>query len=315
MKKIVECDRLMIKVCDLYYNQGKTHMEIATELGMSRPTVSRILSNALEKGIVKISIARLDSVKFWELEQKLKERFGLEDVVIVDEGTTEEEMKSALGEAAAGYLEHVVKEEDIVGVAMGSTLYYTAHTTVARRLSDLTVVPLIGGMGRLQSERHANHLAEHLAKAYGGRFYPLYAPARVSVPSVSREFMKEGSVEQVLELQKSLSVALVGIGYPNEKSSIQATGYYEDNEIQSLLEREVVGEICMQFYDISGDTSRYKADNRVIGIELNKLKRIPYVIGVAGGLDKIPAVQGAIHGRYINVLITDRVCAEELLKC
>ena len=125
--------------------------------------------------------------------------------------------------------------------------------------------------------------------------------------------MKEPSVEAVLSLQKNLSIALVGIGYPNDNSSIKATGYYKNNEIESLLERGVAGEMCMQFYNLQGDTAPYKNDNNIIGLDINKLKKIPFSVGVAGGADKLTAIKGAINGGYINVLITDLNCANALL--
>ena len=176
----------------------------------------------------------------------------------------------------------------------------------------MTFVSLIGGMGQLRMELHANSLAETLSRIYKGRFAPLYAPARVSSAAVRQELMKEESMAAALALQKRLDIAVVGIGYPNERSSIKATGYYKENEMESLIERQVAGEICMQFYDISGDPQPYKDDNNVVGMGLGKLRKVPCSIGVAGGIEKLAAVQGAVRGGYINVLITDLSCARGL---
>lgn len=313
MRKVTNDSRLMIRVCDLYYNHRLNHQQIAEDLNLSRPSVSRILSNAVEQKIVNISIHNLDTVKFWDTEQKLKQKLGLSDAIIVDSNEDDGALRFMLGNAAAKYLECTVKDGDTVGISMGSTLYHTAYSSFEKIAENVTFVPLIGGMGNLRSELHSNHLAEKLAKIYGSSFTPLYAPARVSSASVRRELIKEQSVDSVLSLQKNLSVALVGIGYPNEKSSIKATGYYKNNEIKSLIERGVAGEICMQFYDMLGNTTPYKNDNNIIGLDINKLKKLPLSIGVAGGIDKLRAIKGAIRGRYINVLITDHNCAEQLL--
>ncbi len=111
---------------------------------------------------------------------------------------------------------------------------------------------------------------------------------------------------------QKLDIAIVGIGFPNEQSSIKATEYFKENEIDSLLERKVAGELCMQFYDVSGSTAAYKDDNTVIGIDIKRLRDIPRTIGIAGGVEKIAAIRGAINGRYINTLITDVRCAQAL---
>lgn len=312
MKKIINDSRLMIKVCELYYRQNKNQQQIANILNISYPTVSRLLSGAKQQNIVNITINNLDMVKYWDLEQQLKKIFNLQDVMIVDSSEDSCKDKRKLGIAASRYLENIVCCGDKVGISMGSTLYHMAYSPITKTAKNITFVPLVGGMGRLRTELHSNHLAEALAKKYNGSFVPLYAPARVSNKVVRKELKNESSVLEVLTLQKDLSAAIVGIGYPNDNSSIKATGYYKDDEIQSLLSRNVAGEICMQFYDISGDTSLYKNDNTVIGINLNMLRKIPYSIAVVGGTDKIPAIIGAINGKYINVLITDYNCAKGL---
>ena len=107
-------------------------------------------------------------------------------------------------------------------------------------------------------------------------------------------------------------MAIIGIGCPYVNSSIMATGYFKENEKESLKERDAVGDICMQFYDIEGDTSRFEKDNNVIGIDIHKLRDIPYSIGVAGGMDKFSAILGAVRGGYINILITAIQCADAL---
>lgn len=62
--------------------------------------------------------------------------------------------------------------------------------------------------------------------------------------------MKEETLLPAIRLTQKLDIAVVGIGYPNEKSAIMATGYFKENEIDSLINRKVAGELCMQFYDI-----------------------------------------------------------------
>jgi DNA-binding transcriptional regulator LsrR (DeoR family) len=52
---------------------------------------------------------------------------------------------------------------------------------------------------------------------------------------------------------------------------------------------------------------------RVIGIDLATLKSAPRVVGIAGGQSKVPALLAALAGKWINVLITDRLSAEQLI--
>ena len=69
----------------------------------------------------------------------------------------------------------------------------------------------------------------------------------------------------------------------------------------------------MQFYDMEGRTEPYVSDNAVIGMGIHRLRKVPCSVGIAGGREKLAAIQGAINGKYINVLITDTECARALL--
>ncbi|MCI9271110.1 MAG: sugar-binding transcriptional regulator [Dorea sp.] len=312
MKKVVDDPRLMIKVCDLYYNQDASQQQIGKQLGLSRPTVARLLASAREQQIVEIRIPGLETLEYWELEKKLEAQYGLREVLVVASGDSQEDTEKALGNAAAGYLQYLIKDGDIVGVSMGTTLYHMVSAIEAPKAEDVTFVPLIGGMGRLRTELHAGSLAEKLSRMFDGAFVPLHAPARVSGRQIREELMKEESLLSAIVLFGKLDVALVGIGYPNEHSAIQATGYFKANELESLIKRRAAGELCMQFYDDAGDTAPFRGDNNVVGIDIHRLRKVPRSVGIAGGTDKLPAILGAVRGRYINTLITDVGCARAL---
>ena len=123
MRKVIDDVHLMVKVCDLYYNQNISQQQIAKSLNLSRPTVSRLLSSAREQGIVQLSISNLDEIKYWEMERRLEKEYRLRNVLIVDSAETEDDLKEVLGSAASRYLEYTIKDGYTVGVSMGSTLY------------------------------------------------------------------------------------------------------------------------------------------------------------------------------------------------
>ena len=312
LKKIVNDLRLMTKVCDMYYNQNMNQQKIAQTLSVSRPTVSRLLSSAREEGIVKISISNLEEIRYWELERELEERYGLKEVLIADSPEEGSDSFDLLGSLAAHYVVSRIREGNIVGVSMGRTLRrmidYMGHPNVP----DVTVVSMIGGLGDLRTELHSNSIAESLARVYDGTFIPLHAPARVSTRKMRDDLMREGSIARAVQYIKHIDVALLGIGYPNEYSSIAATGYFEEEDVERLKAKGVAGDICMQFYDINGSTAPFRAENNVVGADIRALHRLPLRIGIAGGEDKFSSVCGAVRGKYINVLITDITCARML---
>ena len=56
MKKIVDDERLIYKVCCLYYQDDMNQKEIGDYLGISRSSVLRMLQKGKEIGIVTIEL-------------------------------------------------------------------------------------------------------------------------------------------------------------------------------------------------------------------------------------------------------------------
>jgi len=108
--------------------------------------------------------------------------------------------------------------------------------------------------------------------------------------------------------------ALVGVGTPTADATIVHMGYLNAEDARGLRERGVVGDILGQFFDADGNVVDLPIHDRRIGIELSDLARIPKVVGVAGGLHKTGAIRGALHGGFLDVLVTNELAAIRLLE-
>jgi len=75
-----------------------------------------------------------------------------------------------------------------------------------------------------------------------------------------------------------------------------------------------VGDALGRFFDNKGQEILTNFNERVIGLSINELRRIPTRILVAGGPKKYPAIQGALSGEIPNILVTDAGTARYLLK-
>ena len=69
----------------------------------------------------------------------------------------------------------------------------------------------------------------------------------------------------------------------------------------------------MHFFDREGRDVAGPFNERVIGMSLDQLRKVPRVIAVAGTIEKVEAVRGALEGKLVTTLITDRFTAERLL--
>lgn len=316
MRKIVGDERLLTKCSAMYYFEYMTQNEISNILGISRPTVSRLLKEAREKGIVKIQIQNLHESNcdyYQELEQQIEKKYGLLEAIIISDTSDENDLKMELGKATAKYLERVLKDRDIVGVSMGTTLKEVSRFVSSECRVDATFVPLIGGTGQLRMEIHPNQIAMDLSRAFSSKFKLLHAPAVISDLKIKNNFEKEKSLKDVMDFINKTNIAIVGIGAPTEKSTMMATGYFDKNQIKDIKNNSnAVGDICLQFYDINGDYKKFPDNKRVFGIELEKLREIDRVVGVAGGEEKLESIIGAIRGKFINVLVTNYSCAKKM---
>ena len=113
----------MVKIAKMYYQQGLTQTEIAKRLRLSRPTISRMMQEALQQGIVRIEIADIPGDQS-ELTQELQSKYDLFEVIVVDVNCpmTYEGVSDVLGIAAADYFQRVVKDGDVIGLTWGSAL-------------------------------------------------------------------------------------------------------------------------------------------------------------------------------------------------
>jgi deoxyribonucleoside regulator len=89
-------------------------------------------------------------------------------------------------------------------------------------------------------------------------------------------------------------------------------GYFSDEELE-MLSNEAVGDICSRFFDKDGNIVSESLNERTIGIDLSELQKKEKSILVAGGINKIKAIKGALKGKYANILITDQYTARVLL--
>ena len=84
----------------------------------------------------------------------------------------------------------------------------------------------------------------------------------------------------------------------------------EEAELRGL---GAVGDILLRYFDRNGELVSSDMNGRVIGIPLGTFLRIPTRVAAAGGRRKVAAIEGALRGGWINVLITDFSTAQAVL--
>ncbi len=298
------------KVAELYYLQDRTQAEIARALKISRPHVSRLLKRARQEGIVSISV-RLPFGDSPALADEIRRLFPLRDLVIVPSGPAP---LAPVVEAAATYLAGQIQRLSVVGVSWGRTVRSVVDGVPSDPRRGVEVVPLVGGMGLVGDEIHANEIARRLAARLGGKYYVLNAPALAESAGAHAALVRDGAVRAILDRARKVDVAVVGIGSVVPGSTLVQSGYLKPDHLRRLKAAGAVGDICSRFFCPDGSPCRSPLSERVVGIELKDLQQLPWVVCAAVGAEKAPAIVGALRGGYINVLITDEATARVVLR-
>jgi DNA-binding transcriptional regulator LsrR (DeoR family) len=308
--------RLMAKVARMYYVQGMRQTEICERLNIHQSTVSRVLKRAEREGIVRITVS-VPPGTHTELEDALQTRYGLQEAVVVDSLEDDEQIARDLGAAAAFYLETTLKPNEIIGISSWSAALLAMVNAMrpTQRWKDTRVVQILGGVGNPSAEVHATQVTRRLADLIGGEATLLPAPGVVGSRDARDVLLKDRFVREALDWVPALTMALVGIGATEPSRALASSGnVFSPQELKLLSARGAVGDICLRFFNRAGEQVVTELNERVISMELSELRKVRRVVGVAGGQRKRDAIEGALAGKLVNVLITDFATAEHLLE-
>jgi DNA-binding transcriptional regulator LsrR (DeoR family) len=127
--------------------------------------------------------------------------------------------------------------------------------------------------------------------------------------------MGDPHVQRALEQASQANLAVMGIGAPRPDSVlIQHGSIIQWEELAALQEQGAVGDINLRYFDEDGQPMDSDLDRRIIGLTLEDIQQIETVVGIAGGDAKFNAIQGAVSGQLVDVLVTDDVTAHRLLE-
>ena len=310
--------RLLTKVARMYYEENMRQSDIAKQLGLSQATISRLFNRARDEGIVRITVTTPKGV-YIDLEKELMIRYGLRDAIIVDchNDDDEELIQRDLGAAASYYVETAINNGEVIALSSWSAtllaLVDSMHSIPRKK--DIKVVQILGGVGNPSAEVHATRLTGRFADLVQGQAIYLPAPGVVGVKATRDVFLEDPFVSEAMSLFDQITMALVGIGsVAPSKLLTQSGNIFSDKELNMLRERNAVGDILLRFFDADGNPVESSLNDRVVSMELEQLKNVDRAIGIAGGSRKLAAIRGALRGRLINILITDKSTAEKLVQ-
>lgn len=306
-------DEQSIEAVKLYYQQGLSQAEVAARMGLSRPTVAKLLARGRERGFVTIEIHD-PREEASEIALRLEKRFGLASVRVAHgRDMTEGEAIEQVGRVGADVVTQLVRDGMSVGISWGRTMSaLAAHLTRAPRQS-VRVVQLKGGTSFSERATHDFEIMRAFCEAFDAQ--PRYLPLPVifqdtAMLSIVR---RDRAIERVLEEGRGVDVAVFTVGALGREALSLNLGQLEDDEVEALL-RDAVGDACSRFFTREGGVALEAVDRRTVGITLEDLRARPVRVLVAGGRVKAEALDTALHMGLATHLVVDQGLALALLE-
>lgn len=303
-------DSDLLKVAELHYIEKNSQSNIAKLLNVSVATVSRMLGEALNRGMISVKITARQS-RVHTLERLLETNLKLKKAVVLD--TNSNDLYKLLGKEAADILPEFCHGEKMLGIGCGRTILETALSLDSSlNFPNLSVVPLMGGWGVEEIERDVNRIAAVIGQKWNCKFQFLLMPALLSSPQVLNKFFAEPQIKLTTKCWELVNVAMFSVG-PEIKAANYAYLPPELLNISELNKKKCVCDILGRIIDSLGNEADITFNKCLSSIPMEKLKHIPVRIGIGGGKNKINGLRAAISSGVLNVLITDRGTADYLI--
>ncbi len=302
-------------VAELYYVRELGQPEIAALTGFSVSKISRLLAAARTSGVVRISVEGAPSQPT-PLARALSEALGVEAWVTPGQETTPALAARLCGVAAAPRLADELPKVGAVGLTGGYTVESLVGALPARSYPEAVVVPLVGGWDSSNPHLNSNEIARHMAERLGAGVRLLHAPGLLDSEATTAALLADSAVTATTRFWGELRLALVGMsGAPRFAPGYGTVMDRLDPQGRDRLARKgAVGDVAGHLVRIDGSFVQDEWERRTISIPLEALRKVPRVVGIAAGSNKVETIIAGARTGLLHVLITDEPTAAAALR-
>jgi DNA-binding transcriptional regulator LsrR (DeoR family) len=302
-------------VAELYYVRELGQPEIATLTGFSVSKVSRLLAAARAAGVVRISVEGAPAEPT-PLGRALGEALSLEVWITPGSETAPALAARLCGVAAAPRLARDLPDDGAVGLTGGYTVESLISALPVLTRPRVTVVPLVGGWDSSNPHLNSNEIARHFAERLNASARLLHAPGLLDNEATTRALLSDSAVTSTTRYWSELRFALVGMsGAPRFNPGYGTVMDRLDEEGRTRLEATgAVGDVAGHLVRLDGSFVQDEWERRTISIPIETLRRVPRVVAIAAGSNKVDTVVGGARTGLLHVLITDEPTAAAALE-
>ncbi|WP_427868801.1 sugar-binding transcriptional regulator [Leucobacter luti] len=305
-----------LRAAQLYYLQDLTMDAIASEMHVSRSSVSRLLSRARETGLVEITV-RSSHESGSRVQRRIAEEYGVNvHLVPTPSGASEVDRLERTAKSAARILASYVDLNMTIGVAWGATLSAVGRHLPEKRTHYTSVVQMNGAANvRTTGIPYTNEILARFGSAFNADVHHFPVPALFDSPETKQAMWRERSVARIVEMQRSVDLFAFGLGASRAgvPSHVYAGGYFDAADLEELQRERIVGDCATLFYRIDGSTEGITLNQRSSGPDPEAVRAIPKRVCVVSGVSKLASLRGALAAGLITELVIDETVARRLL--
>ncbi len=325
-------DTLMVKAAWLYHVGGLNQAETADRLGLTRARVNRLLADALEEGVVSITVDR-QLAGMVPIEEMLRRRYGLDfcqatpalDLTPARQSSPEAGDRSGLSPAqkvafrAVGLLganhlrAHLAREEPAtVGLGWGRTLEQMTLHMAGVSAPGARFISLMGSL-TANSAFNPFELVHTLAKRTGGEGYFLPVPFIADTVEDKQVLLSQRQVAKALAIAETATLCMISVGELEEGALLRRQGMLAGADLESLHRAGAVGDTNGIFFDAQGRPVDHPLNERTLAVPFDVLRGLNVVLMVASP-EKTRAATALLASGIVNGLIIDGDAAMEMAR-
>ena len=308
MKISQEKQKKLAYVARRYYLEDQRQSDIAKELGVSRPMVSRMLAEARELGVVEITVHDAGT-RTATLLERLRLSTSIRGGVLVEDGADEDATNQLLSQGAVELLRQL--ETRRLGVGWGYLIgqlvtWLEKHPQPGSPVTD--ICPLVGNANIPARNYQSNENVRLMAQQLGAAPHFLYLPALPEGLEEKQLLCSTEVYRQIHQQWEQLDTALVNIGnYPSSPDFASLVRY------GSLLQQyHACGRMLVYYFNEQGTVIQSDQDF-AIQVPLDTLRQCPRIIGVCSANTGAKALLGALRSGVFTHLVARSELVKSLL--
>jgi DNA-binding transcriptional regulator LsrR (DeoR family) len=305
----------MVQAAWLYHVGQMGQEEVSRRLGISRFKVLRLLADARDQGLVRVSLEH-ETLGTLRLARRLTDVFGLTEAQVapIPGGIADDAFaRRAVGIVAAGFLKRIGRSEGplTIGLGWGRTLAAMAAGLTGLRNPHLQFVSLMGSMSRT-AQTSPFDVCVRLAALTQGSAVFLPAPFLTDSEADCRVILGQRLVRETLEVARSAQHAIIGLGACSPDALLYTSGILTEADVHMLREAGAVADSTGKFFRADGSLADTDLNRRAPSIGLDDLRRQDVTL-LSAGVAKTEATMAVLHAGFVDRLIVDEALATAML--